>query len=292
MERIMHKFNKTSFIKWGAEFAGAALYALAFNWLILPLNLYSGNLTGVAQVINDLLNMFIFQSDKNLTGTILLLFNIPLFVLAFLKLGKGLAVKSVILSTFLSAVMQFAPVPSAPIIEDPLTACILGGIISGFGTGLTLRNGGSAGGTDILGMYFAKKYPDFSVGKIQNIISMGVYCYCLFRYDIEAVVYSAIFLFVTSFVIDKTHTQNIKTSTLIFTKHPEVQECILNKLKRGATKWTGEGCYNKTETYIFMTIISKYEVDKLRKLIHEIDPDAFIIMNDDIDVDGHFIKRL
>ena len=60
----------------------------------------------------------------------------------------------------------------------------------------------------------------------------------------------------------------------------------------GATRWAGEGCYNKTETYIFMTIISKYEVDKLRKLIHEVDPDAFIIMNDDIDVDGHFIKRL
>ena len=83
--------------------------------------------------------------------------------------------------------MQFTPVPSGPIIEDPLTACILGGIIAGFGSGLTLRNGGSAGGTDILGMYFAKKYPDFSVGKIQNIISAGVYCYCLFRYDIQMV---------------------------------------------------------------------------------------------------------
>lgn len=288
----MQKFNKTSFMRWGAELAGAALYALAFNWLILPLNLYSGNLTGVAQVVSDLLNMFVLHSNKNFTGTILLLFNIPLFVLAFCKIGKGFAIKSVIISTFLSAVMQFAPVPSTPIIEDTLTSCILGGIIAGFGSGLTLRNGGSAGGTDILGMYFAKKYPDFSVGKIQNIISVGVYCYCLFRYDIQAVVYSAIYLFVMSFVIDKTHTQNIKTSAIIFTKHQEVQDCILNKLKRGATRWTGEGCYNKTETYIFMTIISKYEVDKLRKLIHEVDPDAFIIMNDDIDVDGHFIKRL
>lgn len=292
MERIISKFNKTSFMKWGAELAGAALYALAFNWLILPLNLYSGNLTGVAQVISDLLNMFILHSDTNFTGTILYLFNIPLFVLAFCKIGKAFAIKSIIISSFMSAVMQFTPVPSTPIIEDALTACILGGIIAGFGSGLTLRNGGSAGGTDILGMFFAKKYPDFSVGKIQNIISVGVYCYCLLRYDIQAVVYSAIYLFVMSFVIDKTHTQNIKSSAIIFTKHPEVQDCILNDLKRGATRWMGEGCYNKTETYIFMTIISKYEVAKLRKLIHEVDPDAFIIMNDDIDVDGHFIKRL
>ena len=117
MERIMQKFNKTSFMRWGAELAGAALYALAFNWLILPLNLYSGNLTGVAQVVSDLLNMFVLHSNKNFTGTILLLFNIPLFVLAFCKIGKGFAIKSVIISTFLSAVMQFAPVPSTPIIE-------------------------------------------------------------------------------------------------------------------------------------------------------------------------------
>lgn len=292
MENIISRFNRHSFKRWGAELAGAALYALAFNWLILPLNLYSGNLTGVAQVISDLLNMFILHSSTNFTGTILYMFNIPLFILAFCKIGKAFTIKSIIISTFMSAVMQFAPVPSTPIIEDPLTACILGGIIAGFGSGLTLRNGGSAGGTDILGMYFAKKYPDFSVGKIQNIISVGVYCYCLFRYDIQTVVYSAIYLFVMSFVIDKTHTQNIKTSAIIFTKHQEVQDCILNDLKRGATRWIGSGCYNKTETYIYMTIISKYEVAKLRKMIHEIDPNAFIIMNDNIDVDGNFIKRL
>lgn len=119
-----------------------------------------------------------------------------------------------------------------------------------------------------------------------------MYCYCLCRYDIETVVYSAIYLFVMSFVIDKTHTQNIKSSAIIFTKHPEVQDCILNDLKRGATRWIGSGCYNRTETYIYMTIISKYEVAKLRKMIHEVDPNAFIIMNDNIDVDGNFIKRL
>ncbi|MGN0426878.1 MAG: YitT family protein [Agathobacter sp.] len=285
-------FRKTTFMRWGAILVGAALYALTFNWLIVPLNLYSGNLTGVAQVVSDLLNIFILHGDTNYTGTILWMFNIPLFILAFFKLGKNFTIKSIIIATFLSAVMQFAPIPSAPIIEDPLTACILGGIIAGFGSGLILRNGGSAGGTDILGMYFAKKYPDFSVGKIQNIISAGVYCYCLFRYDIEAVVYSAIYLFVMSFVIDKTHTQNIKSSAIIFTKHPEIEDCILKDLKRGATRWIGAGCYNKTETYIYMTIISKYEVAKLRKLIHEVDPDAFIIMNNDIDVDGNFIKRL
>ena len=136
--------------------------------------------------------------------------------------------------------MQFTPVATEPIIEDPFTACILGGIIAGFGSGLTLRNGGSAGGTDILGMYFAKKYPDFSVGKIQNIISAAVYGYCLFCYDIQLVVYSAIYLFVMSFVIAKTHMQNIKTSAIIFTKYQEVQDVI---------KKAVEGCNDENRNW-------------------------------------------
>ncbi len=88
MEKIFSRLNKNSFKRWGAELAGAALYALAFIWLILPLNLYSGNLTGFAQVISDLANRFILHSDTNFTGTILFIFNIPLFILAFCKIGK------------------------------------------------------------------------------------------------------------------------------------------------------------------------------------------------------------
>ena len=97
MEKIISRFNRHSFKRWGAELAGAALYALAFNWLILPLNLYSGNLTGVAQVISDLLNMFILHSSTNFTGTILYMFNIPLFILAFCKIGKAFTIKSIII---------------------------------------------------------------------------------------------------------------------------------------------------------------------------------------------------
>lgn len=292
MNDFFTKAKKTNLVKDIAQLIGVALYALSLNLLIVPLNLYSGNLTGVAQVINDLLHLFFVENNINYTGTILYLFNIPLFVLSFCKLGKKFTAKSIVACTFMTAIMQFIPIPSTPIIKDQLTACILAGIIAGFGSGLTLRNGGSAGGSDILGLYFAKKFPDFSVGKMQNLISAAVFIYCLFRYDVEVVVYSAIYLFVMSFVIDRTHTQNIKTSVIIFTKNPQVQDCILNDLKRGATCWMGHGCYNQTKTYIFMTIISKYEIEKLKRLIHEVDPNAFITLNDNIDVDGNFIKRL
>lgn len=90
MEKIISRLNKNTFKRFGAELVGAALFALAFNWLILPLNLYSGNLTGVAQIISDLVNMFILHSDTNFTGTILFMFNIPLFILAFCRLVRHL----------------------------------------------------------------------------------------------------------------------------------------------------------------------------------------------------------
>lgn len=292
MNHFLKKERKTNFINNVAQLTGVALYALSLNLLIVPQNLYSGNLAGVAQVINDLLHLLFLDNDMNYTGTILYFFNIPLFVLSFFKLGKKFTVKSIIASTFMSALMQFIPIPSVPIIRDRLTSCILAGIISGFGSGLTLRTGGSGGGSDILGLYFAKKYPNFSVGKMQNIISAAVFTYCLFRYDVEVVVYSAICLFVMSFMLDRTHTQNITVSALIFTKNPAVKDCILNDLKRGATCWKGEGCYSQTETYIYMTILSKYEIPRLKQLIHELDPNAFITLNGNIDVDGNFIKRL
>lgn len=292
MKQLMSKLNLSNLKKLLAQLFGVSLFSLSFNLLIVPQNLYSGNVTGLAQVINDLIHMVLPSNTANYTGTILLCFNIPLFVLAYRKIGKGFTIKTIIATIFMSAMMQFIPIPDTPVIEDILTSSILAGIICGFGSGITLRNGGSAGGTDILGLYFVKKYPDFSIGKLQNIISAAVFTYCLFRYDVQIVIYSAICLLVTSFVLDRTHTQNIKSCAIIFTKNPAVKDCILNGLNRGATCWEGYGCYNQTKTYIFMTIISKYEIHKLKEMIHVADPNAFITFNNNIDVDGNFIKRL
>ncbi|MDO4556547.1 MAG: YitT family protein [Lachnospiraceae bacterium] len=289
----MDTFSKTeNIMKWVKALFGASLYALVLNLIIYPLHLYSGNLTGIAQMVSDFIGELVLHKDVNLTGSILYVINIPLLFLAYKKLGKKFFVLTVCIVTFQSMLLQFVPVLKEPLIDDPLTACVIGGILTGYGVGLTLRNGGSGGGTDILGLYFAKKYPEFSVGKVQNLISAVVFLYCLVRYNIEIVIYSIIYLLITSFVIDRVHTQNIKTSVLIFSKKKEVRDCILNDMKRGATCWKGEGCYNQTETFIYMTIISKYEIQKLRDCLHRVDPSAFVILNDDINVDGNFIKRL
>ncbi|MDD3173453.1 MAG: YitT family protein [Herbinix sp.] len=291
----MNSYSKrATLFKYLGQLFGILLFAASLNLIIVPLNLYSGNLTGIAQILKTILieNLNVRLPDGiDLLGIIMFLYNVPLFILSYTKLSKSFFYCTLVCVTIQSLAIALIPIPKTPILDDPLTACIIGGIISGYGVGTTLKYGGSGGGTDVIGLYCAKKYPSFSVGKISIFLSSIVFIYCAIRYDIEIVVYSAIFLCVGAITLDRVHEQNIKTSAMIYTKVEAIDECIISTLGRGATRWFGEGCYTHEHTYIYMTVISKYEVGKLKRLVLEKDPDAFIIFNNRLDVTGNFIKR-
>ena len=272
---------------------GCFLYALGFCIFVIPQNFYSGGFTGIAQIIQTLLTRYAsWKPTFDLTGIFLYIINIPLMILAWTKIGKRFFVKSLIAITVQSLFMSLIPVPSEPLVSDPLTCCVIGGLISGLGSGLVLRSGSSGGGTDIIGMYCTKKYPDFSVGKVSMIISAAIFAVCLLLYDLETVVYSAIYFTLFLTVLDRVHYQNIKTSAMVITKKQEVGDMILHSLERGVTVWEGEGGYTHQPTYIYLTVLSKYETGQLKRQIHQVDPHAFVIFNNDISVDGYFQKRL
>lgn len=286
--------KKAILVRYLGSLFGILLFAGSLNLIIVPLNLYSGNLTGIAQIIKTtIMERFHLNLPEgfDLLGIIMFLFNVPLFLLAYKKLSKSFFYCTLVCVSIQSLAVSFIPIPKELILKDPLTACIVGGLISGYGVGTTLKYGGSGGGTDVIGLYCAQKYPSFSVGKISILLSSIVFFYCAIRYDIEIVVYSAIFTFVSAMITDLVHDQNIKTSAMICTKAEAVDECIINNLGRGATRWFGEGCYTHEHTFIYMTVISKYEVGKLKRLVRDLDPDAFIIFNNRLDVSGHFIKK-
>lgn len=284
---------KTLVIQYLGFIFGSVLYAAALNLIILPLGIYSGNITGVSQIVNDLAHMF-WPIDKNLniTGIALLVINIPLIIGAYKTLSKKFFIRTAVNMVLQSILLVIIPVLETPVIEDSLTAVTIGGIIIGFGTGIVLRYGASSGGTDIIGVWFAQKYPNFSIGKVQIVISSLVFLYCAVMYDIEIVVYSVILLCISAFVLDKSHTQNVKIAVIVFTKKENASDFIMTDLVRGVTKWKGEGCYTKTPTFIFMTVISKYEASRVKQGILEVDPNAFIIFQNILEVEGNFIKRL
>ncbi len=272
---------------------GSFLFCAGLNWFIVPVGLYNGGTVGIAQIIRTLIQGYIpLPSGFDIAGIINFLFNIPLLCLAYVKFGKDLFFKtlfSVITQTILFSILS---IPQVPIISEQITACLIGGLMAGAGVGITLRAGGSGGGADILGLYFTQKYKDFSVGKLTLIINAIVYSTCAILFELPTAIYSIIYSAVYSFVVDKTHIQNINSSVMIFTKKEDLYKKIIESLRRGTTYWKGTGGYTQTDTYVIVTVLSKYEIRQLKQVLAIEDPNAFIIVNNGLEILGNYELRL
>lgn len=274
---------------------GSLIYSVGFNMLIVPLGLYSGGFMGLSQLMNWVVTEGIGISvpeSINLVGILYYVMNVPLFYMAYKIMSKDFALKSLFIVTVLTVFLVLVPIPELPIIEDYLTSSIIGGIIAGVGGGFILRGRMAGGGQDIIGVCCAKKFPDFSVGKVSIMINVIVYGFCFFIYDIEMVIYSLIFATIYAVAIDKVHIQNINISVMIFTKKEGIAEAIMTKTGRGVTDWDGEGAYTKEESKILFVMINKYEVPQIKHIVKEIDPKAFMIFTEGCLVEGNFEKRL
>ena len=274
---------------------GAFIFALGVNLFVVPVQLYNSGVLGIAQIIRTLLEQIsngMFPSSIDISGIINFAINIPLFMLAYRTISKRFFVRTLLSVISQTIFLTFIMIPTTPLVDDILTNCIIGGIVTGFGIGLTLRCSGSGGGLDILGVYFTKKLPHFSVGKLSLFINLSIYVVCAFLFHIEIAIYSAIYTTCFTLVLDKTHYQNINVTCVIFTKQLEIQNKVLSEMGRGMTFWQGKGAYTKENTYVMVTVISKYEVNQLKHIIKGLDPQAFTLFFEGMSVDGHFEKRL
>ncbi|MFT4004649.1 MAG: YitT family protein [Lacrimispora sp.] len=291
MGKGIHK--ETSNIFW--TISGVVFFAAAYRWFLFPSGLYSGGFTGISQLLKLFLTEVLgihAPRSIDLTGIIFWCINIPLLLLGYRSIGKKFLYRTIIAVCVQSALLTLIPAPEKPLLDDMLLNSIIGGALSGLGVGITLRAGGSGGGTDIVGMYCAKEYPDFSVGKISVMINVCIYFIAAMRYDLEVAAYSMVFSISAGIMVDRVHYQNIKVSAFIVTKNKALGEMINRKVSRGVTSWNGWGEYSRQEEIIHMVVVSKYELQALKRLIRQEDPDAFVqIMSPDM-VLGNFEKRL
>lgn len=273
---------------------GAFLYAAGVNLFVVPAGLYSGGVMGICQVIRTLLMEYLHMDfgTVDIAGIIYYIVNIPIFVIAYMKLGKKFFVKTVITVTV--ATMFFSAIPPRLIVEDVMAACMVGGIVSGAGVGIILRMGSSGGGMDVIGVLLTKWRHDFSVGKITLFVNLALYATCFFLFDVEIVVYSIIYAAVYSVAMDKVHTQNINVEVNIISKVDTtlLEKEVFEELGRGITKWKTLGAYTYEQSHILYIMLSKYEVNRLKSIIHKYDPNAFIVVNEGVSVDGNFLKKL
>lgn len=279
--------------QYGIIIIGAFLFCLGVNFFISPLGLYNGGVVGISQIIRTIIVDY-FPSVKNfeIAGIINFIINIPLLLIAYKSISKKFFIRTVVSVISQTIFFTVITIPSTAIIDDPLAACLIGGIITGAGIGITLKAGGSGGGIDILGVYFTKKYKNFSVGKLGIIINAIIYGICAILFELPTAIYSVIYTTFFSMIVDKIHYQNINTTAMIFTKMENIECGIMKEMGRGVTCWNGQGAYTGEESKILVTVISKYEINQLKRIVLEKDPKAFIIFNEGLNVTGNFEKRL
>ncbi len=273
---------------------GALLYAAGINLFVVPAELYTGGLMGICQVIRTVLADAFglrFQSF-DIAGVIYYIINVPIFLVAFSRIGRMFLVKT--LASVTAITLFISLIPTVVIVEDVMAACVVGGIISGAGVGIMLRMGSSGGGTDVVGVLLIKWRRDFSVGKVNLLVNLVLYGACIFLFDIGTVVYSVIYAAVYSVAMDKVHTQNINVEVHVITKADTsaLEKKVFEELGRGITKWSALGAYTYERSHVLYIMLSKYEVNRLKTIIREYDPQAFIVVNEGVSVDGNYLKKL
>lgn len=278
--------NSNSF-KYVQLILGSILFAGAIHYFVDPVGINAGGIVGVAQILN-----YILPIRVNLTGVINLLVNIPLFILAVREISKDFCCKTALSILIQMIVLSFLPDVVDPIMPDVLSNCMIGAVLGGIGVGLCLTASGSAGGSDILGVYLTKKKPGFSVGKLNYLLNFFVLGTSAILFDLRVALYSIIFIVIMYYVSDQVHYQNINILVTIITKSTEAKKEIMKQLGRGVTYWMGKGAYAETEQEVLMCCISKYEARTIKKIVHSVDPRAFVILTESNPVQGNFEKRL
>ena len=275
---------------------GELIAAFSLNYFIVPLGLYSGGSMGVCQLIRTLLQIWggLSFGDYDIAGILYFLSNIPILLYARGILGRKFVLKTVVCTIAFSLFYSVIPAPSTMVVNDTLTACLLGGILTGVGSGLVLTCGGSGGGLDVIGLCLSKKGSRFTVGRISMTFNAFLYALCLILFTPETAIYSVIYNFASAMVVDKAHQQNISVQALIFTRagERELGRVIMDELGRGVTWWEGVGAYTGENVHVLCVCLSKYEIEELFHTVHEMDPHAFITLQEGVRIYGNFQKKL
>lgn len=254
---------------------GCALFALGFDLFLLPGGMNAGGLSGLAMV-------FVHLTDFGSVGILTALLNIPLFILAGAKIGKKFFFGSLIGMAFSSAFIDLFALLPVPEVE-PLIGALYGGLICGAGLGFVFAAGVSTGGSDIIVRLLKLKYRHVPIGMISMSFDAGVAILTgiVFR-DVNSALYTGIAIFITGKIIDMVvYSFDYSKVALIITKdYEQVAQVISDRLERGATYLHGEGTYSRKATKVVLTAVKKQQVAELKELVVEIDPDAFIIVQE------------
>lgn len=246
--------------------------SLALNYFLIPAAVLSSGLSGIAQIVQQLLRNFL-GAESNV-GALILILNLPIFLLGFLKLGKAATVWSFI--TVVVNALAIGWFPHGQVTTDVLMNALVGGLLMGVSGGVTLKLGFTTGGLDILSLVMAK-VTGKSVGNFVLLLNGGIVLVAGFIYSWESALYTLISIFVMSQVIDVIHNGQQKVTVFIITnKGSELVNTLRETIVRGVTHWPSRGGFSGADRETIMVVATRYELFEIRRKVAETDPEAFV----------------
>ncbi|MBQ7956508.1 MAG: YitT family protein [Clostridia bacterium] len=265
---------------------GCILYSVAISVFAEDNGITQGGITGVAMLVN-----FLFPLIP--TGVASFIFNVPLFILAFFRIGGKFIAKSFLVTTFLSfSIDALSFLPSYT--GDRMLSSIFCGVLSGISMAMILMRDLTSGGTDIVAKLIRLKKPHFSMGRLILITDFIVIALAGAVYrNAESAMYSLVLIFVSSYVLDKIlfGLTDSRTLLIITSSWQKISLGIMSEIGRGVSILNVEGAYTGKERKLLMCAVRRNEVSKIAKMIPEFDKNAFTIVLPSSEIMGEGFRK-
>ena len=259
---------------------GAVVMGVALSVFMVPFKIAPGGVSGLATVLHYLAGLRV--------SVLIPLINIPIFIIGIIRLERDFLVKSVFGTFVLSIATETAAILPPPT-SDPLISAVFGGAVMGIGISAVLSRGGTTGGTDILVLVIRRSFSEVSVGRLYLLIDGAVIAMAGLAFSSgEVIFYSAVSLVVSTYMTDAA-LEGLNLARLVYIisdSNREICDRIYAELKRGVTGLNSVSMYSGRSGRILMCVIRKGQLSKLKKIIQDIDKDAFVIICDAKEVMG------
>ena len=263
---------------------GLLAAAAAYRMYLIPNQVVNGGFTGVGQLLNHATGISI--------GLVNIMLNVPLFVISMKSMGLRFGVRSLVAMVLLSLLIDHLPLP--PATDDMLLASVYGGAISGIGFGLVLRGNATTGGTDMLASLLHRLIPLMKVSYAIFVFDGLVIIASAFVFESQAAMYGLISAFLCNVLIDLVlEGPNSANSYFIISDNSEaIARKIMDEMNRGVTGLEAVGMYSRQRKQVLLCVVNRFESMRLRRIVFEADPHAFVIANKAKEVLGEGFRSL
>ena len=263
---------------------GLLVAAAAYRMYLIPNRVVNGGFTGVGQLLN--------QATGISVGLVNIALNVPLFLISMKSMGLRFGVRSLIAMVLMSVLIDHIPLP--PATDDMLLSAIYGGVFTGIGFGLILRGSATTGGTDMLASLLHRLVPVIKVSYAIFVFDGLVIIASAFVFEAQAAMYGLISAFLCNVLIDLVleGPNSAHSYFIISDKSEAIAEKIMREMDRGVTGLEAVGMYSQQHKQVLLCVVNRFEAMRLRRIIFEADPRAFVVANKAKEVLGEGFKSM